>query len=56
MELSPEEYKAIPYVILANQFVCVASFATYEKYNELCSKNIQMTRWLIDRMEDLKEM
>ena len=56
MELSQEEYKAIPYVILANQFVCVASFATYEKYNELCSKNIQMTRWLIDRMEDLKEM
>lgn len=56
MELSPEEYKAIPYVILANQFVCVASFSAYEKYNELCSKNIQMTRWLIDRIEDLKEI
>lgn len=56
VQLTPEEYKAIPDVILANQFVCVAWFATYEKYNELYSKNIQMTRWLIDRMEDLKEL
>ncbi len=53
--LTSDEYQAIPYVMLANQFVCVAWFATYEKYSELYSKNIEMTRWLIARMEDLKK-
>ncbi len=52
--LTPEEYKAIPYVILANQFVCVAWFASYEKYSALYRRNIQMPHGLMDRMEDLK--
>lgn len=56
VQLTAEEYKAIPYVMLANQFVCVAWFATYEKYHELFGRNVEMTHWLIDRMEELKEI
>ena len=54
--LAVDEYEAIPYVILANQFVCVAWFAEYEKYSELYDKNVQMTRWLMDNMEELKKL
>lgn len=56
VQLSPEEYEAIPYVILANQFVCVAWFAEYEKYGELYNKNVRMTQWLMENMEKLKEI
>ena len=53
-QLSEDERNAIPYVILANQFVCVAWFAEQDKYAELFEINKQMTAWLIERMEDLK--
>ena len=56
VQLTVDEYEAIPYVILANQFVCVAWFAEYEKYSELYDKNVQMTRWLMDNMEELKKL
>ena len=53
----PSEYLcSCPYVMLANQFVCVAWFSTYEKYHELFGRNVEMTHWLIDRMEELKEI
>jgi Ser/Thr protein kinase RdoA (MazF antagonist)/AraC-like DNA-binding protein len=55
-KLTEAEKKAVPYVILANQFVCVAWFAEYEKYSELYDKNVQMTRWLMDNMEELKKL
>ena len=53
--LTEEERKAIPYVILANQFVCVAWFAGQDKYAELFETNKRMTLWLIDRFEELKK-
>lgn len=52
--LTDDERRAVPYVILANQFVCVAWFAGQEKYAELFETNKQMTLWLINNMEALK--
>ena len=56
VHLTQEERKAIPYVILANQFVCVAWFAEQDKYAELLEINKKMTLWLIDRLEELKNI
>ena len=53
--LTDEERKAIPYVILANQFVCVAWFSEQTKYAELFETNKRMTAWLIGKLEELKE-
>ena len=52
--LTDVERKAIPYVILANQFVCVAWFAGQYKYAELFETNKKMTLWLIAQLEELK--
>lgn len=52
--LTDEERKAIPYVLLANQFVCVAWFAEQDKYAELFEINKRMSAWLIERFEELK--
>ena len=54
--LTDVERKAIPYVILANQFVCVAWFAGQDKYVELFETNKRMTLWLIARFEELKDI
>ena len=54
--LTDEERKAIPYVILANQFVCVAWFAQQDKYAELLETNKQMTVWLIENFEQLRDI
>ena len=56
VKLSEEERRASPYVILANQFVCVTWFARQEKYAEIFETNKKMTSWLIDRFENLGEM
>ena len=54
--LTDNERNAIPYVILANQFVCVAWFAGQDKYAELFTTNKKMTLWLIERFEELKDL
>ena len=54
--LTDEERKAIPYIILANQFVCVAWFAGQDKYAELFEINKRMTLWLIDHLEEMKDI
>jgi len=54
--LTDDERKAIPYVILANQFVCVAWFAGEDKYAELFEINKRMTVWLIEIFEELKDI
>lgn len=54
VHLTQEEFQAIPYVLLANQLVCVAWFAGQEKYAELFATNKRMTSWLVDTFEDLK--
>lgn len=53
-KLTEEERKAVPYVILANQFVCVAWFAEQEKYAEILETNKRMTLWLIQKFDELK--
>jgi len=54
--LTEAERKAIPYVLLANQFVCVAWFSEQEKYAEIFEVNKRMTLWLIGKFEQLKEI
>ena len=54
--LTDAERQAVPYVILANQFVCVAWFAEQEQYWELFETNRRMTKWLIDRFDALSEL
>ena len=56
VHLTDEERNAIPYIILANQFVCVAWFAGQDKYAELFETNRRMTLWLIDHFEELKNI
>lgn len=53
-KLTPEEWQAAPYVVLANQLVCVAWFAEQEKYAELLETNKRMTRWMAEQFADLK--
>lgn len=52
--LTDAEREAIPYMILANQFVCVAWFSGQEKYRDIFETNKRMTHWLISRLEELK--
>ena len=54
--LTQAEREAIPYVLLANQFVCVAWFAGQDKYAELFETNKQMTLWLIRKFDELKDI
>lgn len=55
-KLTEAERNAIPYVILANQFVCVAWFAEQDKYAEIYETNKRMTAWLIERFGELKDI
>ncbi len=52
--LTEEEKVAIPYVILTNQFICVAWFADQGKYEEMFSANIKMTEWIFEHFEELR--
>ena len=54
--LTQEERGAIPYVILANQFVCVAWFAEQDKYAEIFETNKKMTNWLIRKFDELRKV
>jgi Ser/Thr protein kinase RdoA (MazF antagonist)/AraC-like DNA-binding protein len=54
--LTDAERKAIPYIILANQFVCVAWFSEQDKYAQIFETNKRMTTWLIDKFEELKDI
>ena len=56
VHLTDEERKAIPHIILANQFVCVAWFSEQDKYAEIFETNKRMTAWLIEKFEELKEV
>lgn len=56
VHLTQEERTAIPYVILANQFVCVAWFAEQDKYAELLEINKKMTVWLMETFRTLQDI
>lgn len=55
-KLTDQERRAIPYILLANQFVCVAWFSEQEKYAELFETNKRMTAWLIEKFAELKDI
>ena len=54
--MTRQERQAIPYVILANQFVCVAWFAEQEQYAQLFETNKAMTAWLIQQLDTLRNI
>ena len=56
VRLTEAERRAIPYVILANQFVCVAWFADQPQYRDLFETNKAMTLWLMDHLADLEDI
>jgi Ser/Thr protein kinase RdoA (MazF antagonist)/AraC-like DNA-binding protein len=56
VHLADDERRAILYVILANQFVCVAWFAEQDKYAEIFETNKRMTAWLIEKFDELKDI
>ena len=53
IRLTAEEKKALPYVVLSIQFICVGYFGTHEKFKELLRINKEMLQWLIGRLEEL---
>ena len=55
-KLTEAEREAVPYIILANQFVCVAWFAEQDKYAEIYETNKRMTAWLIERFGELQDI
>lgn len=56
VKLTDAEKTAIPIVMLANQFICVAYFSDYQKYAHLVEVNKKMTLWLIENLAELKEI
>ena len=54
--LTAEERIAIPWVLLANQFVCVAWFAGNPQYEEIFRTNKRMTAWLIEKFDKLQDI
>ena len=54
--LTDNERRAIPYIILANQFVCVAWFSEQDKYAEIFEINKQMTKWLLRKFDELRKV
>lgn len=53
IKMNDTEKKAVPYMILANQFVSTAFFADKDKYAELYTINKKMTEWMIWNLEKI---
>lgn len=54
VKLSDQEKKAIPYVILSNQLICLAWFSEQEKYKEVYQVNKAITDWIINNFNNLQ--
>lgn len=54
VKLTEEEKCAAPYVILSNQLISTAWFATQEKYQELYGINKRMTEWIVAHFGEMK--
>jgi len=52
--MTAQEKEAAPYMVLANQFICVAWFEQQKRYPEVYETNRQMTKWLISHLDALK--
>ncbi len=48
VSLSDAERKAIPYVLLSNQLICIAWFSEQDKYKDIFEANVKMTEWMIE--------
>ena len=53
MHLTDPELAAIPWIILANQLICVAWFAGQDKYAELLKTNVAMTRFIAENLDTI---
>lgn len=49
--LSEYEKQALPYVIYAIQIICIAYFSQYDKFDSLTKINIDMLKWIIDKLK-----
>ena len=51
--LSENEWKAIPYVVITNQLISTAWFSEQEKYKELYEINKKMTEWMMQNFDNM---
>lgn len=56
VHLSDEEKKAVPYIILSNQFISTAWFADKDKYKDIYDVNVKMTKWIIKNIDRISIM
>ena len=52
-KLSENEWKAIPYVVITNQFISTAWFSKQEKYKELYETNKKITEWMLQNFDNM---
>ena len=53
VKLLDNEWKAIPYVMITNQFISTAWFSEQESYRELYEINKKMTEWMLMNFDEL---
>lgn len=51
--LSDNEWKAIPFVMITNQFISTAWFSEQEKYKDIYEINTKMTEWMLENFESM---
>lgn len=51
--LSDNEWKAIPFVMITNQFISTAWFSKQEKYKDIYEINKKMTEWMLENFESM---
>ena len=52
-KLSDNEWKAIPFVMITNQFISTAWFSKQEKYKDIYEINKKMTEWMLENFESM---
>ena len=53
VNLSDDEWKAIPYVVITNQLIATAWFSEQEKYRELYETNKRMIEWMLQNFDNM---
>ena len=53
VNLSDNERKAIPYVVITNQLISTAWFSGEEKYSEIYETNKRMTEWMLHNFDKM---
>ena len=53
VKMTEKEKEAIPYMILANQFVSTAFFAGKDKYEKIYETNKKMTEWIAGNLDKM---